>query len=110
MIGKMILPKLGGTPQVWNTCMVFFQTALLVGYGYTHTVSTFLKIRTQVILHCLILFVPFLILLPNLPFNITTWVPPAGANPIPATLGIRSIRGGLALFVVATSAPPLQKG
>ncbi len=25
MIGKMILPLLGGTPAVWNTCMVFFQ-------------------------------------------------------------------------------------
>src|SRR5207253_11000890 len=29
MIGKLILPKLGGTPQVWNTCMLFFQLALL---------------------------------------------------------------------------------
>src|SRR5438270_708753 len=25
----MILPLLGGTPAVWNTCMVFFQAALL---------------------------------------------------------------------------------
>src|SRR5437762_1876245 len=70
MIGKMILPKLGGTPQVWNTCMVFFQTALLAGYGYTHSVSTFLKVRTQVLLHCLILFVPLLVLLPFMPFNV----------------------------------------
>src|SRR4051812_38013916 len=36
MIGKLILPQLGGTPAVWNTCMVFFQGVLLVGYGYTH--------------------------------------------------------------------------
>ena len=35
MIGKMILPKLGGTPQVWNTCMMFFQMALLAGYVWT---------------------------------------------------------------------------
>ena len=47
IIGKLILPKLGGTPQVWNTCMVFFQTALLAGYGYTHTVSTRLKLKQQ---------------------------------------------------------------
>ncbi|MCS7045985.1 MAG: hypothetical protein NZO58_06485, partial [Gemmataceae bacterium] len=39
MIGKMILPKLGGTPQVWNTCMVFFQSVLLLGYAYTHFIS-----------------------------------------------------------------------
>ena len=24
MIAKMVLPLLGGTPAVWNTCMVFF--------------------------------------------------------------------------------------
>jgi hypothetical protein len=31
MIAKMLLPVLGGTPAVWNTCMVFFQAALLAG-------------------------------------------------------------------------------
>ena len=31
MVGKMILPLLGGTPAVWSTCMVFFQAALLGG-------------------------------------------------------------------------------
>ncbi len=29
MAGKLLLPWLGGTPAVWNTCMVFFQTILL---------------------------------------------------------------------------------
>src|SRR5512138_1406629 len=32
MVAKSMLPKLGGTPMVWNTCVVFFQAALLVGY------------------------------------------------------------------------------
>jgi hypothetical protein len=36
MVGKMILPLLGGTPAVWSTCMVFFQVALLAGYAYAH--------------------------------------------------------------------------
>ena len=36
MVGKMLLPGLGGTPAVWNTCMVFFQVGLLVGYAYAH--------------------------------------------------------------------------
>jgi hypothetical protein len=26
MFGKLLLPLLGGTPAVWNTCMVFYQT------------------------------------------------------------------------------------
>ena len=48
LIGKMILPKLGGTPQVWNTCMVFFQMVLLAGYAYTHFISSRLKLRQQI--------------------------------------------------------------
>jgi hypothetical protein len=109
MIGKLILPRLGGTPQVWNTCMVFFQVALLAGYGYTHSVSTYLKTRHQILIHCLLLFLPFLILVPNSPFNISDWVPPPGSNPIPSTLLLLTMVVGLPFFVVATSAPLLQK-
>ena len=36
MIGKMVLPVLGGTPAVWNTCLVFFQVTLLCGYLLAH--------------------------------------------------------------------------
>ena len=36
MVAKSMLPKLGGTPMVWNTCVVFFQAALLVGYFAAH--------------------------------------------------------------------------
>lgn len=32
MLGKMALPPLGGTPAVWNTCLLFFQATLLAGY------------------------------------------------------------------------------
>ncbi|MCI0463703.1 MAG: hypothetical protein L0Z62_42755 [Gemmataceae bacterium] len=109
MIGKMILPRLGGTPQVWNTCMVFFQTALLAGYFYTHAVSTRLSLRRQLLIHGILLLVPLAILLPNSPFNITGWIPPPGANPILSTLGILTVVVGVPFFVVATSAPLLQK-
>lgn len=33
MIGKMVLPLYGGTPGVWNTCLVYFQSILLLGYA-----------------------------------------------------------------------------
>jgi hypothetical protein len=110
IIGKMILPKLGGTPQVWNTCMVFFQTALLAGYFYTHAASTYLNAKKQIILHGLLLFVPLLLLLPFGPFGfIATWTPLEGGNPIFATLWVLTIAVGVPFFVVATSAPLLQK-
>ena len=32
LISRFILPWFGGTPAVWTTCLVFFQTALFAGY------------------------------------------------------------------------------
>src|SRR6266446_6473397 len=36
MVARMLLPYLGGSPSVWNTCLVFFQAGLLAGYAYAH--------------------------------------------------------------------------
>src|SRR5947209_4254491 len=93
IVGKLILPRLGGTPQVWNTCMVFFQAALLAGYAYTHTVSTRLPLRRQLMIHGVLLFLPVALLLSRAfgsethnPFSVAAFLPPPGANPIPYTL------------------------
>ncbi|KAA6457535.1 hypothetical protein DYQ86_22150 [Acidobacteria bacterium AB60] len=39
MAAKQLLPILGGSAAVWITCLVFFQTALLLGYLYAHWLS-----------------------------------------------------------------------
>ena len=62
MIGKMLLPMLGGTPAVWNTCMVFFQALLLAGYAYAHATTAWLGVRRQALLHLGVLLLPFLTL------------------------------------------------
>ena len=31
--GRLILPRFGGGAAVWTTTLLFFQAALLVGYG-----------------------------------------------------------------------------
>src|SRR3954463_3210126 len=36
---RQLLPILGGSAAVWITCLVFFQTALLLGYLYAHWLS-----------------------------------------------------------------------
>jgi hypothetical protein len=36
MIGKLVLPVLGGTPAVWSTCLLFYQAMLLCGYLLAH--------------------------------------------------------------------------
>ena len=48
MVTKLVLPMLGGSPAVWNTAMVFFQTALLAGYGYAHALQRVGSIKLQV--------------------------------------------------------------
>src|SRR6266446_909269 len=40
LVGKILLPVLGGSPAVWSTCLVFFQAVLLLGYLYAHALST----------------------------------------------------------------------
>ena len=39
LLGRLILPYFGGVPAVWNTAMLFFQAALLLGYGYAHLLA-----------------------------------------------------------------------
>src|SRR5438132_4719760 len=62
MIAKMILPLLGGTPAVWNTCLVFFQATLLIGYLYAHGIARSLAPRRQSFWHLALLLLPFLTL------------------------------------------------
>lgn len=46
MIGKLFLPNFGGSYVVWGACIVFFQTALLVGYSSVYFVYHRFGIRT----------------------------------------------------------------
>ena len=62
MFAKMVLPILGGTPFMWNTCMVFFQASLLAGYGYSHLITTRLGVRHQAVLHMGLILVSLLAL------------------------------------------------
>jgi hypothetical protein len=64
MFSKMVLPLLGGTPSVWNTCMLFFQTALLGGYLYAHVTTRWLDVRKQSLLQLVLLGLTFLTLPP----------------------------------------------
>ncbi|MBI1991999.1 MAG: fused MFS/spermidine synthase [Candidatus Omnitrophica bacterium] len=106
MFAKMVLPRLGGTPAVWNTCMVFFQAALLAGYGYVHLATRALGVRRQAAAHVGVLLLPLLTLPIRMP---AAWVPPTEANPIPSLLGLMVVVVGLPFVVVSTSAPLLQK-
>src|SRR5471030_2088009 len=55
MVGKLLLPLLGGAPAVWNTSLAFFQVALLLGYAYAHILQRLPSVRLQVIFHGIVL-------------------------------------------------------
>lgn len=105
MFAKMLLPKMGGTPAVWNTCMFFFQATLLLGYLYVHLSTHFLKTRWQVIGHALLLLTPALVLPIYLP---ETWSFDGTENPTVWLLGALSLTVGLPFLVVSTTNPIIQ--
>jgi hypothetical protein len=51
MFTKMVLPRLGGSPSVWSVALVVFQTALFLGYVYSHLLVRGLKPRRAAIVH-----------------------------------------------------------
>ncbi len=106
MVGKMILPLLGGTPAVWSTCMVFFQAALLGGYAYAHLLAARLRPARQVLVHLIVLALPFAVL----PLAVNPRLLRGGeANPVLDVLTILSLSVGLPFLVVSATAPLLQK-
>jgi hypothetical protein len=106
MVGKMILPLLGGTPAVWSTCMVFFQATLLGGYAYAHASSARLRLSRQVLLHLIVLAVPLAVL----PLAVNPRLMRGGeTNPVLDVLTLLAISVGLPFLVVSATAPLLQQ-
>lgn len=106
MFARMVLPLLGGSPQVWNTAMVFYQAALLLGYGYAHATTRWLPVRRQILVHSVVLLLPLYLLPIALP---ASWRPPTASNPVPWLLLVLMVSVGLPFAVVSTTSPLLQR-
>lgn len=108
MVGKMVLPLLGGTPAVWNTCMLFFQGVLLAGYAYVLALTRWLSFRAQVFAHTLLLCVAAL----SFPIAVggaSAAGMAAHASPVAWLLKTLLLTVGLPFFALSASAPLLQK-
>lgn len=105
MIGKMILPWFGGSASVWNTCLLFFQVALLAGYLYAHWLNRYLKPRRQMIVH-VVLLAASLAVLPILPSPF--WKPTAAGDPSGRILLLLAATIGLPYLLLSTTGPLLQ--
>ena len=52
--GKVLLPRLGGSTSVWSATLLFFMTALLVGYAYAYVLCK-MRVAMQILLHTAVL-------------------------------------------------------
>ncbi|HVO90189.1 MAG TPA: fused MFS/spermidine synthase [Casimicrobiaceae bacterium] len=105
IIAKQILPWFGGTAAVWTTCLVFFQTTLLVGYAYADGVVRKLTPSRQALLHTALLLAS-VVLLPIVPG--TMWKPLGTENPLWLILGLLGVTIGLPYLLLSTTSPLLQ--
>ena len=105
LLAKYILPWFGGSPSVWTTAMLFFQSFLLGGYAYAHWLTTHLPIRRQVGLH-LVLILGAVLLLPIIP---SAGLRPTGTDaPTVRILVVLLITVGLQYLLLASTSPLLQ--
>src|SRR5690349_2386699 len=106
LIGRYILPWFGGTPAVWTTCMLFFQSILLAGYAYAHWTTNFLKPRGQAGLH-LVLLIVSMACLPITPSS--SWKPTGSEMPVGQILLLLTATIG-APYLLLSSTGPLMQG
>ncbi|MGR8929326.1 MAG: fused MFS/spermidine synthase [Gammaproteobacteria bacterium] len=106
MFGKLLLPLLGGTPAVWNTCMVFYQTLLFGGYFYAHWLTNRVADLRQIQMHSALMIFSLFALPVALPIDPN---PPTDTDPTFWLIWTLFIAIGLPFFVVSTTAPLLQK-
>lgn len=106
IFAKLILPWFGGSSAVWTICLVFFQTALLAGYGYAHVLARRVGARAQPLVHGALLAAS-LLLLPVMPGD--RWKPVDGGDPALRILAMLAVVLGLPYFLLSSTSPLLQK-
>ena len=111
MIAKMIVPWFGGSASVWTTCLLFFQTVLLLGYLYAHWSTARLRptIKGRVHVGLLVVSVAALPSLIALRSGAGShWAPTGNEEPTGRILLVLLATIGLPYFLLSTTGPLLQ--
>ncbi len=105
IMGKFILPWFGGGSSVWTACMLFFQLALLAGYGYAHGLAGRFSPRRQATIHaCLLLAgLCFLPIIPD-----AAWKPSPDNAQVGRILLLLAATIGVPFLALAATAPLMQ--
>ncbi len=105
VVGKMLMPALGGTPAAWTISIAFFQAALLAGVVYSEVTRRWFGLRRQILVHGCLLLAPLALLPLGLRGGVS-WAD--DADPMAAILRLLAVSVGLPLFVTATTGTLLQ--
>lgn len=118
LIGKLLLPLVGGTAGVWNTCMVFFQVVLLAGYLYAHKSTRALGVRRQALLHlvalaAVVLAFKLAVAATGSPVPVVAAILPddqdSSALVVAQLCATIAVAVGVPFFVLSTTSPLLQR-
>ncbi len=99
---KQLLPIFGGSASVWMTCLVFFQTALVVAYLYSHWQAQ----RARWVLHFSLLLIAAV--------SAVAWSLRAGifsqsvAHPVSSIFVALALSIGLPFLMLGATSPLLQ--
>jgi spermidine synthase len=104
MAAKQLLPALGGSSAVWITCLVFFQTALLLGYLYAHWLGRRSSARAMAIVHLALLVVAAVLLV----VVVRPDTSGASSHPQTAIFEVLTVTIGLPFLLLASTSPLLQ--
>jgi hypothetical protein len=104
MIAQLLLPRLGGSPMVWNTSLAFFQLALLAGYGYAHLLQRLGPVRRQMLVHLGVLVLAGL----TLPLRLHAPGADAATHPVLWLLLALLLSVGPCFAALSATAPLLQ--
>ncbi len=105
LIAKKTVPWFGGSAAVWSICLVFYQTALLLGYLYSRVLTRFFRVQVQALIHVSLLTVS-LLLLPIGPS--ARWKPVASDNPTWFILEMLTAVLALPFILLSATSPLLQ--
>jgi hypothetical protein len=105
LVSKAILPWFGGTPAVWTTCMLFFQSLLFAGYAYAHFSQRWFSPRNQAVIHLAVILVA-LCLLKVIPS--ASWQSENMSDPVVPILLMLTATVGLPFFALSATGPLLQ--
>ena len=104
MAGKRLLPLLGGSAAVWTTCLVFFQTALLLGYFCAHALATRMRSAVQGIVYTALLALSLV----QVWRSVNPDLRATSAHPIVSVLWLLTTLIGLPFLALSATSPLLQ--